>query len=344
VMAPFHAEAAHASASALASAMSTIADAGQTDEAIKAAAGELGWWGTYIKTVEDALIGLRNTLFASGVPYPLGFSIFAFVLGVKLVTLPLNWNQLSSAAGMKAVKPQQDLVNKWYGDNKQLQGAEIGELYERLSVNPLAGCLPSLAQIPVFLGVYYSVTAIAKARLFDEGFFWIPSLIGPISDRREGISWLTEGWINGAPKLGWHDTLCYLTIPAILVCSQTLSLYLLGSFEALGKDKSSENAALALRALPLMIGWFAMNAPAGLGLYWIFNNILTTVSTVTVKKLVEKEELIPEVDELMLSLGPRRDEVPESEAATEMFGSSAGRARDAAGVQIRAANPEVKPA
>ena len=37
-----------------------------------------------------------------------------------------------------------------------------------------------------------------------------------------------------------------------------------------------------------MIGWFAMNAPSGLGLYWVFNNVLTTVSTVTVKKLVEQ--------------------------------------------------------
>jgi YidC/Oxa1 family membrane protein insertase len=46
---------------------------------------------------------------------------------------------------------------------------ETGNLFESQNVNPLAGCLPSLAQIPVFLGVYYSVTAIAKAKIFTEG-------------------------------------------------------------------------------------------------------------------------------------------------------------------------------
>ena len=71
-------------------------------------------------------------------------------------------------------------------------------LFEKNNVNPLAGCLPSLAQIPVFLGVYYSVTSIAKAKIFSEGFLWIPNLSGPIADRTEGLSWLTEGWC-GAP-------------------------------------------------------------------------------------------------------------------------------------------------
>ena len=140
------------------------------------------------------------------------------------------------------------------------------------------------------------------------GFLWIPNLSGPISDRRDGLTWLTDGWVDGVPRLGWEDTLAYLTIPVILVCTQTLSLQLLGSFDAIddGKDES-KNVATALRLLPLMIGWFAMNAPSGLGLYWVFNNVLTTISTVTVKKLVEQDELEPEPIVSLASLGPRRE-------------------------------------
>jgi len=289
--------------------LSLLADAARplTEEAIKAANGELGWWGTYIKTVEDGIFALHDAFSSAGAPFPYGLSIFCFVLGVKLVTLPLNWQQLSSSASMKAMKPQQDLVRKWYGDNKELLNIEIGSLFEKNDVNPLAGCLPSLAQIPVFLGVYYSVTSIAKAKIYSEGFLWVPSLSGPIADRREGISWLTEGWINGAPKYGWEDTLAYLSIPAILVVTQTVSLRLLGSFEAIEEsdDSSVQTTGLVLRFLPFMLGWFAMNAPAGLGLYWVFNNILTTATTVTVKKLVEKPELDVQVDTLAL-VGPRR--------------------------------------
>ena len=311
---------------------------GMTVEALKAETGDLGWWGTYIKTVEDGILGLRDTLQGMGVAFPYGISIFCFVLGVKLVTLPLNWNQLSGAANMKSIKPQQDLIRKWYGDNQQILNMEIGGLFENQKINPLAGCLPSLAQIPVFLGVYYSVTSIAKAQIFQEvrrrggaqffgrraqfgaqfsdassprpqGFLWIPNLSGPIADRREGISWLTEGWVNGAPRFGWHDTLCYLTIPCILVCTQTAALYLLGSFDTLDEsDESAQTALVALRLLPFMLGWFAMNAPAALGLYWVFNNVLTTASTVTVKKLVEKPPIDPKVD--LIALGPRREIVP----------------------------------
>jgi len=294
---------------------------GMTEEAIKAASGELGWWGTYIKTVEDAILTVHDTLAAAGVPFPYGVSIFLFILGVKLITLPLNFNQLSSAAQVKALKPQQDLVREWYGDNTQFLNMQVGMLYEKNDVNPLGGCLPSLVQIPVFLGVYYSVTAIAKAQLINEGFLWIPSLSGPIADRREGLSWLTEGWIDGAPKLGWHDTLAYLVIPVMLVVTQTVSLYLLGSFEALenAEDKTSKNAATALRILPLMIGWFAMNAPSGLGLYWLFNNMLTTLQTVTIKKVLEKPPIEPNVDELLAELGPRRSAILEAGAIVDDF-------------------------
>jgi len=208
------------------------------------------------------------------------------------------------------MKPQQDIVKTWYGDNKDLLNMETGLLFEKFNVNPLAGCLPSLAQIPVFLGVYYSVTSIAKAKVFEEGFLWIPSLSGPIADRSEGISWLTEGWVNGAPRLGWEDTLAYLTLPLILVATQTLSLNLLGSFEALENDDSQASATtgLVLRFLPFMLGWFAMNAPSGLGLYWVFNNILTTAQTVTIKKLVEKPPIDIPVD--LAAIGPRREPLP----------------------------------
>ena len=335
----YHA-AAHLPGQLLADAEGAASALRQTDEAVKAAAGELGWWGTYIKTVEDGIFALHDKLESVGAPFPYGLSIFCFVLGVKIVTLPLNWNQLSSAAQMKSIKPQQDLVNEWYQDNKQMQNMAISDLFENLNVNPLAGCLPSLAQIPVFLGVYYSVTSIAKAQVFTEGFLWIPNLSGPIADRREGISWLTEGWVDGVPRLGWEDTLAYLSIPAILVCTQTAALYLLGrsaaspprprrvpasppaghapqrvagaptlssgcvppcgnrhghgpsprpvrlSFDAIDENKKeTASVALVLKFLPWMLGWFAINAPSGLGLYWVFNNILTTTTTVLVKKV-----------------------------------------------------------
>jgi YidC/Oxa1 family membrane protein insertase len=290
--------------------MTTIAEARMTAEAILAASGEIGWWDSYIKLVEDTIFTLYDALSGIGIGTPYGLCIFFFVLAAKTITLPLNWQQYSSSAQLRAMKPQQDLIRKWYADNENTANIQIGTLFDKYDVNPLSGCLPSLAQIPIFLGVYYSVTAIAKAEIFTEGFLWIPSLSGPIADRREGISWLTEGWVDGVPKLGWEDTLAYLSIPAILVCTQTLSLYLLGSFDALNnaEDKSSQSAGVVIRLLPFFLGWVAMNAPAGLGLYWVFNNIMTTATTVTVKKLTERDDIDMQID--LATIGPRRAPLP----------------------------------
>jgi len=278
---------------------------GMTQEAIRAANGELGWWGTYIKTVEDGLFALHDLYKSQGLSNAYGLAIFTLVFGVKSLTLPLNWQSLESAASNKAMKPQMDLARKWWGDNSDLLNREVGQLYMENEVNPLAGCVPSLIQIPVVLGVYYAVTSIAKAQIYgDENFLWLPSLSGPIADRTEGIRWLTEGWVNGVPPLGWHDTLAYLSVPAILVCSQTAALYLLGSFDSLDDSETSQNAALALKVLPFMLGWFALNAPAGLGVYWVANNVITTASTATVKAIVAKDDYARPVD--VAALGPRR--------------------------------------
>ena len=155
--------------------------------------------------------------------------------------------------------------------------------------------------------------------------------------RTQGLSWLTEGWIDGVPRLGWEDTLAYLTIPVILVITQTVSLQLLGSFDALDEsdDPTTKNTAVVLRFLPFMLGYFAMNAPAGLGLYWLFNNILTTAVTTTIKKVTEKPPVEFEID--LSTIGPRRDPVPLPDILSEeAFGNAAGQI-------VGNSNPEPEP-
>lgn len=66
-----------------------------------------------------------------------------------------------------------------------------------------------------------------------------------------------------------------------------------GSFDTIDETKQeTATLGLVLRVLPLMLGWFAMNAPSGLGLYWVFNNILTTTQTVIIKKVIITESIL----------------------------------------------------
>lgn len=56
---------------------------------------------------------------------------------------------------------------------------EVAKLYQEAKVNPLAGCLPTLITLPVWIGLYRALSNVADEGLLSEGFFWIPSLAGP---------------------------------------------------------------------------------------------------------------------------------------------------------------------
>lgn len=107
-----------------------------------------------------------------------------------------------------------------------------------------------------------------------------------MSEYGAGLGWLTDNWVDGHPSLGWHDTICYLTLPVVLVLSQSLSMRILTPPAAGEQSEQAAQTQQILKFLPLMIGWFSLSAPAGLGLYWFFNNVITTASSVFIKTML----------------------------------------------------------
>ena len=94
----------------------------------------------------------------------------------------------------------------------------IAKLYEDSGTNPFTGCLFSLLQLPVFLGLYRSITGLAKDELIDEPFLWIPSVQGPVGPHDyRGVEWMTQRWVDGHPALGWGATIAFLIMPIVLV-------------------------------------------------------------------------------------------------------------------------------
>ena len=129
------------------------------------------------------------------------------------------------------------------------------------------------------------LTLLARRR----GFLWLPSLEGPVSDYTKGSGWLfgdaAQGyaWTDFTPPLGWADTGAYLALPVLLVMSQYISTAIL---TPKSDDPAQQQTQAILKFLPLMIGWFSLSVPSGLGLYWITNNVVTTLTTVLIKKSV----------------------------------------------------------
>lgn len=164
---------------------------------------------------------------------------------------------------------------------------KIAEMYQANQVNPLAGCIPSLVQIPVFVGLYRAVLDLANDNKLNEPFLWLPSLEGPVygADPTKGSAWLFEGWTNGVPSLGWEDTIAFLILPVFLVISQFLSM------ELMTPPESKAQQPAFLKVLPLMIGWFSLNVPSALCVYWVTNNIITTATSVIIRNNLKMEPI-----------------------------------------------------
>ena len=185
----------------------------------------------------------------------------------------------------QAQQPTIKDIQAKYQSNPEVMNQKIAEIYQSNNVNPLAGCIPSLVQIPVFVGLYRAVLDLAQENKLDEPFLWLPSLEGPVygADPTKGSAWLFDGWVNGAPSLGWDETLAFLILPVFLVISQFASMELMTP-----KEQKAQQPAF-LKVLPLMIGWFSLNVPSALCVYWVTNNIITTATSVIIRNNLKME-------------------------------------------------------
>lgn len=269
----------------------TSAAAGAAADAVKNS--KPGAWGQFVHLIESCIVLLHDSFQKIGVPGPYGFSIIIFTVLVKAITFPLNYRQMESTMKMQAMAPRLKKLQTDYKDNPAVLNQMIAELYRKYNVNPLAGLLPVFAQIPVWVALYRSVLNLASENLLNESFLWLPSLQGPVSKTGQGLDTWLYPLIDGAPPIGWHDALCYLALPAILVVSQFYSQKIIAPPSP---DPQQKQANVFLKFMPFLIGWFSLNVPSGLGVYWVTNNVLSTLQTVYIRSKFSAADL-PTMDE-----------------------------------------------
>ena len=264
-----------------------------SDAAAAAAAEDIGWWETYIQLYKNGLAFVHDSIVdeplrKAGFTQTWGVSIFLFTAGVRSLLIPFSLSQNKSSEYMKALKPYTKKIKEKYSD-KDMQNRAISKLYQDAEQNPLGGCITSFAQIPIFLGLYRSVTRLAAEGRLDEPFLWIPTLEGPVSaeNNYRGMEWLTEGWANGAPSMGWEATLPFLVMPVVLVLMQTFTMNVLQQPEdesATEEEKEQlKGTKRILKFLPLMIGFFSLQVPAGLTIYWFTSNLFTVSQSLVIR-------------------------------------------------------------
>ena len=255
------------------------------------------WLAPVANSLEASLTFFQRNFEAAGIPYSYGWAIIALTAATKVVTFPFTRKQVESALAVQKLKPAIDDIKRQYGEgDKEAIQRETSALYEKAGVDPSAGCLPTLLTLPIFWGLYRALSNVAASgdsSVVDQGFYWIPNLSGPTSLAAQragtGTDWLLP-FVDGAPPGGgWSAAGPYLVLPVLLVLAQYASSAIISPATP-PKDGDDEGVGAQvtkalISGLPLLVGWFALNVPSGIALYYFANTVLTSGVQIWLRKL-----------------------------------------------------------
>ena len=187
-----------------------------------------------------------------------GWSLIILAFLVKLVFWPLNTMQFKSMLKTQQLQPKMAALKERYKGDKERLNQETMALYKESGVNPAAGCLPMLVQMPILVSMYW--LGISDKKLFSsEGWLWIGSAM--------------------AAKVPHNILATSLAVPDYLL----LALYIVSMYfsvrsttPAIDPQQAQQQKIMAFIS-PVMIGYFAFKYvfPSALVLYWLFLNIFT---------------------------------------------------------------------
>lgn len=100
-----------------------------------------------------------------------GLAVLVMVIIVRTIILPLSIKQVRSSKAMQAIQPELAKIKEKYKDNPEKQQQETMRLFQENKVNPMAGCLPLIVQMPVFIALYNSI--IHNKYLYEHSFLWL---------------------------------------------------------------------------------------------------------------------------------------------------------------------------
>ena len=196
-----------------------------------------------------------------------GVAILLVTVLVKLVFFPLASKSYASMAKMKAVQPQLAALKDKYPDDKVKQQQEMMEIYKKEKINPIAGCLPILIQIPVFFSLYKVLFVTIEMR-HAPFFGWIKDLSAPDPTNLFNLFGLLAFDPTQLPVLGYY---LHLGIwPIIMGITMWFQM-------KLNPTPPDPTQKMIFDWMPLIFTFMLAGFPAGLVIYWAWNNLLSVL-------------------------------------------------------------------
>ena len=195
----------------------------------------------------------------------MGWSIIALTLIIKAILFPLAYKSYVSMAKMKELQPQMEKLKADAGDDKQKLQSGMMELYKKNKVNPAAGCLPILLQIPIFFSLYKVIFVTIELR-HAPWFGPFQDLSAPDPTTLMNLFGLLP---IGAPEPGSIMALIFIGIlPIILGISMWLQ-------QKLNPAPTDPTQQMIFAWMPWVFMFMLGSFASGLVVYWIANNTIT---------------------------------------------------------------------
>ena len=225
-----------------------------------------------------------------------GVAILLVTVLIKGLFFPLANKSYASMAKMKAVQPQMAALKARYPDDKAKQQQELMALYKKEKINPLAGCLPIAIQIPVFFSLYKVLFVTIEMR-HAPFFGWIHDLSAPDPTNLFTLFGLIPFDPTVLPVIGPFLHLgAWAIIMGITMWAQM----------KLNPTPPDPTQAMIFNWMPLIFTFMLATFPAGLVIYWAWNNSLSVLQqSVIMRKHGAKIELIDNVKALFAKKKPQ---------------------------------------
>lgn len=209
--------------------------------------------------IEKVITALYQLTVAIGFPsYALAIIMISIL--IKIILYPLMQKQMKSTMNMQEVQPKLEYLQKKYKNNPEKMNEEVMKLYKEYDINPMAGCLPLLIQMPILIGLFAALRQYDFQPLEHAAFFWIPNL-------------------------GEKDP--FFILPVLVA----LTMFLQQKISMATTPSAAENPTMKtmLYVMPAMMLFVCWSMPAGLCLYWAFFSILSIVQQFFMNKQKRKE-------------------------------------------------------
>jgi YidC/Oxa1 family membrane protein insertase len=223
-------------------------------------------WELFISIFTSVLLWIYDI-----VGHNFGLAIILFTILIRIVTWPLNAQQMKGAAAMQNLqndKEWQDIQKKYAKDKEKLAQEQM-RVYREKGINPFGSCLPTLIQFPIIIALYQSITRALAVT---------PLGLLQLSRSASAFSFLdVSKLIPLQSKFLWMDLgrpEPYYILAVIVALTTYIQSKLTLPASTNPNDQSAAMSNMMSIYMPLLLGYFALTFPSGLAVYFITSNVL----------------------------------------------------------------------